>query len=121
MSGGHYHFTVPDAQVEQVGNILKPKAENHEQSPFIVQAVIEKDERDKFKPLDDFIQPQLELDSLPRICDILKREDLKHLSDKDLGKLYKTMHINLDTVRRIMNNTRDGDSSQEEIKARLTG
>jgi hypothetical protein len=115
--GGHYHFTIPEQFVKKVTDILKPKAENHQAASFIVQAIIEKDERESFKPLDDFVQPQLELDSLPRIFEILKREDLKDLSDKDVGRLYKIMHMNLDTVRKIMNSS---DASQEEIKARLS-
>lgn len=116
MGVGNYHFTVPEERDKKIAAIIRDKAKNHEASSFIVSAIIEKHERECFKPINDFVQPELELDSMPRIWEIVKKEDLEDLSPRDIGRLYRTMHMNLDTVRKIINSSND---SQEEIKARL--
>lgn len=52
--------------------------------------------------IDNFIKYETTLDTLPRMWEVITKDDLKKLSDADLGRLYKMMHVNMDIVRRFI-------------------
>jgi|SRR5215216_37090 len=99
MVSGHEHFSIPSQDVDEVEKILTEESKKRNKSSYIVQAIKEKRQRQDFKVLDDFQQPQTELDFLPRLNEPVTKEQLKQLNNKDLGTLHKMIHYNLSVIK----------------------
>lgn len=114
------YFSVSKEFKKDVTKIAEEKTKDRTFSAFITQAILEKYQRERQTKIADFVEkeqeerPELELDFLPKVNEVITRHHLKQLNDVDLGRLYKMMHYNLSFVKKFIDSPSSGRRQEQE-------
>lgn len=98
----HKDFTISDEFRDVEVFLQKWTKEQHASRKICLGIRKQIQEETAGQKIDRFIQYETALDSLPRIWEVVTKEDLEKLSDKDISRLYKMMHVNMDTLRKFI-------------------
>lgn len=104
----HKDFTITD-EFKDIEPGLEKWTKQQQASKKICTAIRKELDAENTKKIDDFQTPNLELDFLPRINEMLTKEHLKQLNVQDAANLYKMMHYNLAVAKKFL-------SSHEETE-----
>lgn len=102
-SKNQHNFSIDVGKHRKALNYLdKWKQNKANVSDKICRGIEKVGDEEQQPTLESHIQHETPLDILPRIWEVLTKEDLEKLSDKDISRLYKIMHVNMDTVRKFI-------------------
>lgn len=92
---------------KDIEQALEAWTKGREASKKICMAIVKYWKEENTKTIDDFQTPSLELDFLPKINEMLTRDVLKQLGEKDLVRTYKMMHYNMSVIKQWLDSHED--------------